>query len=90
MSFFISKSSDSYTYNRVVQKVSEVFSFVGGIIGACSAVLFFLHNYTDFSLEVMIASSVFKKKKQDPGLDPASNEESNEERNGSEKSLEQE
>ena len=63
LGFYVTKSSDSYTYNRVVQKVSEVFSFVGGIIGACSAVLFFLHNYTDFSLEVMIASSVFKRKK---------------------------
>ena len=63
LDLYISKSSDSYTYKRVVQKVSEVFSFVGGIVGACSAVLFFLHNYTDFSLEVMIASTIFRKKK---------------------------
>ena len=59
--FYLAKSSDSYFYKRVVQKISEVFSFVGGIIGACSAVLFFVHYYTDFSLEVIIASSIFKK-----------------------------
>ena len=63
--FYIAKSSDSYTYKRVVQKISEVFSFVGGIIGACSAIFFFIHNYTEFSLEVIIASSVFKKKPEE-------------------------
>lgn len=61
--FYLAKSSDSYFYKRVVQKISEVFSFVGGIIGAGTAVLFFVKYYTDFSLEVVIAGSIFKKKK---------------------------
>ena len=51
-----------------------MFSFVGGIIGACSAVLFFIHYYTDFSLELIIASSIFKKKREDPALEVKSDE----------------
>ena len=62
--FYLAKSSDSYHYKRVVLKISEVFSFIGGIIGAVFAVLFFLKNFTDFSLETVIASTVFRKKKE--------------------------
>lgn len=72
MGFYVEKSTDSHHYKRTVQKISEVFSFVGGIIGAGTAVLFFLNYYTDFSLEVIIASSLFKKKKEDPDLEPGS------------------
>ena len=50
MGFYVEKSTDSHHYKRTVQKISEVFSFVGGIIGAGTAVLFFLNYYTDFSL----------------------------------------
>ena len=47
---------------RVVQKVSEVFSFIGGIVGAVSGLLFVINKYTDFSLEVMIARVIFRGK----------------------------
>lgn len=49
VSFYIAKSSDSMVYTREVQKISSVFSFMGGLIGAVSAVLFIIHSYTGFS-----------------------------------------
>ena len=60
VNFWIAKSTNSYTYKREVQKVSEVLSFIGGIIGAVSAILFIINIYTDFSFEVAIASELFK------------------------------
>ena len=60
--FYVAKATDSRVYTRVVQKVSEVFSFIGGIVGAVSALLFVINKYTDFSLEVMIARVIFRGK----------------------------
>lgn len=63
MSFSVAKSKDSYYYKRTVLKISEVFSYIGGIIGAVIALLFFFKKFTDFSLETVIASTVFKNKR---------------------------
>jgi len=43
------KSSDSLIYTRQVQKISSVFSFVGGLIGAVLALMFIVQAYTGFS-----------------------------------------
>ena len=43
------KSDTSYKYNRSVQKISTVFSYIGGFYGAISAAFFFLRMYTDDS-----------------------------------------
>lgn len=47
---FILKSPASITYNRQVQKISAVFSYIGGLIGAVLAVMFIVNSYTSFSL----------------------------------------
>ena len=57
--FYFAKSPDSIIYNREVQKLSTVFSFLGGTIGAFSAVFFILKLYTNFSFEIAIAFSIF-------------------------------
>jgi predicted membrane protein len=47
--FVIAKSSNSFIYTRQVQKISTVFSFIGGLIGALMAGLFFINSYTSFA-----------------------------------------
>lgn len=56
----IVKSANSLVYRREVQKVSSVFSFMGGMVGAASAVLFIIKIYTSLSFEISIALEVFK------------------------------
>jgi hypothetical protein len=58
---FILKSPSSITYNRQVQKISAVFSYIGGLIGAVLAVMFMVNSYTSFSLEITIAYEIFKQ-----------------------------
>lgn len=48
-SITIGKSSNSITYNRTVQKLSSVFSFIGGMVSAISTILFFMKIYTNLS-----------------------------------------
>lgn len=57
--FYFAKSPDSIIYNREIQKLSTVISFLGGTIGALSAVLFIIKMYTNFSFEIAIAFSIF-------------------------------
>lgn len=59
--FYFSKSSNSLKYQREVQKISAVFSYIGGLIGALTAVLFLMKTYTDTSLELTIAMALFKE-----------------------------
>ena len=47
---FIAKSSRSYKYKREVQKISTVLSYIGGLVGAISTVLFIIKAYTNISL----------------------------------------
>ena len=47
--YYLRKDQASITYTRQVQKVSESFSFMGGIIGAILGLLFTLNAYTSFS-----------------------------------------
>ena len=49
LSIAFAKSTSSLTYEREVQKISSVFSFIGGLIGAFSAALFVIKLYTDTS-----------------------------------------
>jgi predicted membrane protein len=61
VTFGVAKSPKSISYARQVQKISSVFSFIGGLIGAILAGLFIINAYTSFAFEVSIALSVFKK-----------------------------
>ncbi len=56
---YFSKSPNSIYITREVQKISAVFSYIGGLVGALTAVLFLLKKYTDLSFEVAIAKSLF-------------------------------
>jgi hypothetical protein len=53
------KSSSSIIYDREVQKISTVFSFVGGMVSAVSAVLFIIKSYNSQAFEIEIASTIF-------------------------------
>jgi hypothetical protein len=59
--FSLTKSSQKYEYKRSVQKISTVFSFIGGIIGALLTALFIMNSYTSFAFEVSMATEIFKK-----------------------------
>jgi len=61
--FKLVKSSQSVTYNRSVQKLSSVLSYMGGMIGAISALLFILKWYTSLSYEISIAIDIIKPDK---------------------------
>lgn len=63
ITFGVAKSPKSITYTREVQKISTVFSFIGGLIGALMAGLFIINSYTSFAFEISIAMAVFKKDK---------------------------
>jgi hypothetical protein len=41
-------------YTRNVRKISNVLSFIGGIISALLTVLFIMNSYTTFAFEVSI------------------------------------
>ncbi len=56
---YFSKASQSLRYRRSVQKFSVVISYMGGLVGAVSGILFILKIYTDLSLEVSIARNIF-------------------------------
>jgi hypothetical protein len=61
---FLAKSANSLVYTREVQKISAVFSYIGGLVGAITALLFLVKSYTDSSLEVTIGLSLFDKEKE--------------------------
>lgn len=62
VTFGIAKSSKSTIFNRSVQKISIVFSFMGGLIGVLLAGMFIINSYTSFAFEISIAMEVFQKK----------------------------
>lgn len=61
----LAKSQNSIIYKREVQKLSAVFSFIGGMIGAVSAVLFILKIYTGLAFEFSIALEIFSPEKHE-------------------------
>lgn len=46
----LAKSTNTLKYSRQVQKISTVFSYIGGLVGAITAFLFLMKSYTDSSL----------------------------------------
>lgn len=40
---------------RQVHKISAIFSFIGGLIGALMAGLFIINSYTSFAYEISVA-----------------------------------
>jgi hypothetical protein len=61
---YLAKSANSLLYTREVQKISAVFSYIGGLVGAVTALLFIVKSYTDSSLEVTLGISLFDKEKE--------------------------
>lgn len=59
-SVYLAKSVNSLLYTRQVQKISAVFSYIGGLVGAITAVLFLIKMYTDISLEITIGLHLFQ------------------------------
>jgi hypothetical protein len=57
----LAKSLNSIVYNRQVQKISAVFSYIGGLVGAITALLFLVKSYTDSSLEISIGIKLFEE-----------------------------
>ena len=53
--FNILKDYSSQYYERSVQKIFVVFSFMGGLIGAIMACLFVINTYTSFAFELALA-----------------------------------
>lgn len=54
------KDPSNQTYQRQVQKIFVVFSFMGGLIGAVMACLFIMNVYTSFAFEIALATELFK------------------------------
>jgi len=52
---WITKSANSIFYNREVQKISSVFSFIGGMISAIYTALLVIKIYNNLSFELSIA-----------------------------------
>ncbi len=53
--FCILKDYSNQYYERSVQKIFVVFSFMGGLIGAIMACLFIINTYTSFAFELALA-----------------------------------
>ena len=53
--FFLMKDYADEFYERQVQKIFVVFSFMGGLIGAIMACLFIINTYTSFAFELALA-----------------------------------
>jgi len=58
--FFFSKGSNSLVYSRQVQKISTVISYIGGMVGAITALMFLVKSYTDFSFESSVSFELFR------------------------------
>jgi uncharacterized membrane protein YsdA (DUF1294 family) len=55
------KDSAKIFYQRSVEKIFVVFSFMGGLIGAVMAGLFIINSYTSFAYELALALDIFKE-----------------------------
>jgi hypothetical protein len=61
----LKKSKDSYIYTREVQKLSTIFSYIGGVVSSFITVLFLLNKYNSFAFEIAIANQIFKLEKKE-------------------------
>lgn len=59
-SYLVVKSPTRYYYKRIVQKISTVFSFIGGLISAISTALFILKLYNNLTFEISLALCIFQ------------------------------
>jgi len=55
------RKGNSLIYYRAVQKISTVISYIGGVVGAITALMFLVKSYTDFSYELSIGLQLFRK-----------------------------
>jgi hypothetical protein len=58
--FYVMKDPTQVNYERAVQKIFVVFSFMGGLIGAVMAGLFMVNSYTSFAYELALGLQLFK------------------------------
>jgi len=52
-------------YTRSVLKLSEVVSYIGGLMGFILPFMFLMKNYTNLSLEMNISSELFYEKPEE-------------------------
>jgi hypothetical protein len=62
VSYYIQKSETKITYIRSFNKIDELFSYVGGLIGTILGFMLFMNNFTLMSFELDIAQHFFKYK----------------------------
>ena len=55
-----------------MQKISTVISYIGGLVGAITALLFLIKTYTDISLEITIGLNLFEVTEQEEGKQASS------------------
>ena len=56
---FINKSSSSYSYNRIVQKLGTIISYIGGLFGIFYSVMAFMNLFTDKYYMILMIKRVF-------------------------------
>ena len=55
-----------------MQKISAVISYIGGLVGAITALLFLIKAYTDISLEISIGLNLFEESDEEGGKEASS------------------
>jgi len=53
------KSANHLHYRREVLKLSEVLSYIGGLMGFLISFLFIINSYATFSLEMNLSADLF-------------------------------
>jgi hypothetical protein len=56
---YIQKSSNYITYQRQFNKIDNLFSYIGGLIGGIIGLMFIAQNYTDASYEIDIGDNLY-------------------------------
>jgi ABC-type phosphate transport system permease subunit len=57
--FTFFKSSNSFNYSRSFQKIADCISYIGGLFGAITALLFFIKIYCQYSFEMGVGAALF-------------------------------
>ena len=61
-SFYLMKSASKTTYSRSFNKLDQLYSYVGGLIGTILGVMLFMGNFTLMSFELDISKRLMKYK----------------------------
>ena len=56
---FINKSSSSYSFYRIVQKLGTIISYIGGLFGIFYSAMAFMNIFTDKYYRILMIKLVF-------------------------------